>query len=166
MLTRPPFRLLIALAPMIILSLFSFRSAASEDKASDKALGAKARTFEFSYSALVTGLTPGQSARIWIPVPPTNEDQKAKIISKDLPGMEQISSEPKFGNQVLYVEGKADDRGKIPLSVTFRVTRREVRGDTHKPASDMDMLESYLKPDKRVPVGGKSLELIRDRDMP
>jgi len=126
----------------------------------------KHRTLTFTYSATVTGLAPGKSARIWIPVPPTNEDQDAKIISKDLPGKEQISSEPKFGNRVLYLEAKADAQGMIPVSVTFRVNRKEVRGDFHKHPDGMDELGEFLKADKRVPVGGKSLELIRDRDMP
>jgi transglutaminase-like putative cysteine protease len=114
----------------------------------------------------VTGLTPGKTARVWIPLPPSNEDQVAKIIAKDLPGKEQISTEPKFGNQILYVEGKADNQGMIPLSLTFHVNRKEVRGDFHKSPADMKEITDFLKADKKVPVGGKSLELIRDRDMP
>src|SRR5216683_1386976 len=54
----------------------------------------------------------------------------------------------------------------VPLSVTFRVNRKEVRGDFHKQPADVDVLESFLKPDKKVPVGGKSLELIRDKELP
>src|SRR4029077_447126 len=73
-----------------------------------KSTAPKTRTFDFGYSSVVTGLSPGKPARIWLPVPPTNEDQQAKIISKDLPGKEQISSEPKFADQMIYVEGKAD----------------------------------------------------------
>src|SRR5438552_2986157 len=91
-------------------------NSAPEDKVSD-ASPAKTRTFTFTYSATVTGLAPGKSARIWIPVPPTNEDQEVKIESKDLPGVGQIATEPKYGNQILYVEAKADDQGTVPLSV-------------------------------------------------
>jgi hypothetical protein len=126
----------------------------------------KTRSFDFTYSAVVTGLPSGKIARIWLPVPPTNEDQQVKVISKELPAKDTISSESKFGNQMIYIEGKADDKGTIPLSVTFRVTRKEVCGDFHKHADDMEVLDLFLKPDKKVPVGGKSLSLIRDRDMP
>jgi transglutaminase-like putative cysteine protease len=166
MLASTPCRFFFVLSSLIIMPHLAVRSADSitEDKA--KSAGAKQRTFNFTYSAVVTGLTPGKSARIWIPIPPTNEDQEAKIISKELPGTEQIASEPKFGNQILYIEGKADNQGTVPISVTFRITRKEVRGDFHKHPADMDVLESFLKPDKRVPVGGKSLELIKEKDMP
>jgi transglutaminase-like putative cysteine protease len=138
---------------------------ASEDKNSD-ASPAKTRIFTFTYSATVTGLTPGKTARIWIPVPPTNEDQEVKIESKDLPGAEQIGTEPKYGNQILYVEGKADDQGNVPLAITYRVLRREVRGNFHRQLADGDMWETFLRPDARVPVGGKSLELIRGKEIP
>src|SRR5207244_6524081 len=114
-------------------------------------------------SSIVSGLPPSKSARIWLPVPPTNEDQQSKIIAKDLPGKEQTSSEPKFANQMIYVEGKADDKGAIPLSVTFRVTRKEVRGDFRKHADDMEVLDLFLRSDKKVRVGCNSLALIRDR---
>src|SRR5579885_742511 len=93
------------------------------------------RTFLFTYSATVTGLSPGRTARIWLPVPPTNEDQTAEMVSKNLPGTPQVNRESKDANEILYVEGKADEQGKIPLSVTYRITRREVKGDRQKEAS-------------------------------
>src|SRR5438132_14366554 len=116
-------------------------SSAPEEKPSAKASPAKTRTFAFSYSATLTSLDPGKTARIWIPVPPSNEDQEVKIESKDLPGAEQISTEPKYGNQVLYVEGKADNQGTISLAVTYHVQRREVRGDFQRRLNFTDMTE-------------------------
>lgn len=166
MLTRIASRFLMAVVSITVALLVFVRAADSTTEDKVKASGANRRTFSFTYSAVVTGLKPGQGARIWIPVPPTNEDQEVKIISKELPGKEQIASEPKFGNQVLYVEGKADEQGMIPVSITFRVNRKEVRGDFHKHPADMEDLGSFLKADKKVPVGGKSLDLIRERDMP
>ena len=121
---------------------------------------------EITAGLALTGLEPGKTARIWIPVPPSNEDQEVKIESKDLPGAEQISTEPKYGNQVLYVEAKADNQGMISLTVTYRVQRREVRGDLQRQLTVADMSESFLKPDTRVPVGGKSMELIRGKELP
>ena len=166
MFTSTPSRFFFALTSLVIAPLLAVRSADSSAEDKVQASGAKQRTFTFTYSAVVTGLTPGKTARIWSPVPPTNEDQETKIISKELPGTEQIGTDPKFGNQILYVEGKADNQGNVPLSVTFRVNRKEVRGDFHKQPADGDVLESFLKPDKKVPVGGKSLELIRDKELP
>ena len=48
----------------------------------DPEVKAKSRTFEFTYGATVTGLKPEQEARIWLPVPATNEDQEVKIESQ------------------------------------------------------------------------------------
>jgi transglutaminase-like putative cysteine protease len=168
MFTRFHFRFVVAVIAIGLTSLClpGVVISAPDDKTSDNASPAKTRTFTFTYSATVTGLAPGKSARIWIPVPPTNEDQEVKIESKDLPGSGRIATEPKYGNQILYVETKADDQGTVPLSVTYRVLRREVRGDFHRQLADPDMWENFLKPDARVPVGGKSLELIRGKEIP
>jgi len=166
MLIKPYSRFLMALGSASILALAGQVAEAGGPDDAGKSTAPKTRTFDFTYSAVVTGMTSGKTARIWLPVPPTNEDQQAKVISKNLPGKEQMSSEPKFANQMIYVQGKADDKGTIPLSVTFRVTRKEVRGDFQKHADDMEVLDLFLKSDKKVPVGGKSLSLIRDRDIP
>jgi transglutaminase superfamily protein len=158
-------RFLIVLCALAIIVAWSRQVAEAGDDA-DKKSAVKNRTFDFTYSAVINGLSPGKTARIWLPLPPSNEDQQAKIIAKSLPTVEQIAAEPKFGNQIIYLEGKADEKGTIPLSLTFRVTRKEVRGDFHKHADDMEALDLFLKADKKVPVGGKSLSLIRDRDLP
>src|SRR5947209_1364245 len=91
--------------------------------------GARSRTFEFTYAATVTGLEPGQSARIWLPVAPSNDDQDAKVVRKELPAQGRLTREPEYGNRILYLEAKADVHGKVPLKVVYRVTRREVKGE-------------------------------------
>jgi transglutaminase-like putative cysteine protease len=126
----------------------------------------KSRTFEFTYAATVTGLTPSTKARIWLPVPPSTENQDARITDKNLPSEVQQAREPRFGNEILYVAGEANAEGKIPLEVTYKVTRREVKGDRDKNDSDSDRLAMYLKPDAMVPVGGKPLELIKGKELP
>jgi len=133
-------------------------------KSTDKST--KSRTFEFTYGATVTGLPAGTTARIWLPVPSSSEDQDVQIIHRDLPGKERIEKEAKFGNQVLYVEAKADSQGKIPLSVTYRVTRREVRSDHDEKAAAPEKLALFLQPDSYVPIDGKPLELIKDKSLP
>ncbi len=137
-----------------------------KQQASAKTAEPHQRTFLFTYAASVTGLPAGKTARIWLPVPPSNEDQEVKIVSKELPAKDQIARESKFGNRILYVEGKADAQGEIPLAITYRVTRREVRGNVTKQAEDQVKLEDFLKPDARVPISGKPLELIKGKDLP
>src|SRR5438132_8548192 len=126
---------------LVALCLPAAVNSASEDKPSDKTTPPKSRALRFTYSATISGLEPEKSARIWLPVPPSNEDQEVKIESKELPGAEQLSTEPKYGNQILYVEGKADNQGTISLAVTYHVQRREVRGDFQRRLNFTDMTE-------------------------
>jgi transglutaminase-like putative cysteine protease len=125
---------------------------------------AKTRSFLFSYSATITGLEPGTKARIWLPYPPSNQDQDVSVESKDLPGKEKIGKETKYGNEILYVEGTANKDGDIPLTIVYRVTRREVHGETAK--NEKTDLAKFLKPDAKVPIDGKPLELLKDRKLP
>src|SRR2546428_10705269 len=129
---RLSFRCMTVIVTIGLIPFFLTREviSAPEDKPSAKA--SKARTFAFTYSAIVTGLTPGKSARIWLPVPPANEDQDVKTDSKELPGPEQINTEPKYSNQIRYVEAKADDQGMIPLAITYQVQRRGGRRGFHR----------------------------------
>src|SRR5262249_18697784 len=105
---------------------------------------AKARTFLFTYAATLTGLPPGQTGRVWLPVPPTTLDQEVQIVAKDLPGEGQVGREAKYGNQILYVEAKAGPDGKVPLAVTYRVTRREVKGDPRNQLHENEAVAKYL----------------------
>ncbi len=126
----------------------------------------RSRTFLFTYEATVTNLEPGQAARIWLPVPPTNEDQQAAISIQHLPSRISIGQEAKYGNHVLYTEGKASADGTVAVSITYRVQRREVRADSNDDGGEVPELELFLKPDARVPIGGKTLALLEGRNLP
>jgi len=45
----------------------------------------RTREFLFTYGATVTGLKPGQTARVWVPVPPSNEDQRVRMVPREQP---------------------------------------------------------------------------------
>src|SRR5262249_5398114 len=114
----------------------------------------------------VTGLMPGQVARIWLPVPSSNEDQVVAIIRKELPAEGKMGKEAEYGNQVLYVEAKANAEGKVPVAVTYRVQRKEVRADLKNAARDTEDVKRFLQPDVFVPIDGKPLTLLASRDLP
>jgi uncharacterized protein (TIGR03000 family) len=126
----------------------------------------RSRTFLFTYAAVVIGLAPGKVARIWIPVPPSNEEQDVEIVSRQLPAEGQIGTEKKHGNKILFVEAKAGPDGKVPLQVVYRVTRREVKGGVKLTPNEAAQLDQYLQANAKVPVGGKPLELLRDIPVP
>ena len=51
----------------------------------------------------------------------------------------------------------------MPLKVTYRVTRREVKADRSAVPEDAAKLARFLQADAKVPVGGKPLELIKEQ---
>jgi len=126
----------------------------------------RSRTFLFTYAATLTGLPPGKAARIWLPVPPSNDEQQVKIVSEDLPAKGRTAREPKCGNTILYLEAQAGADGVVPLKISYRVTRHEVKADLNKQDEDHGSLAEYLKADARVPISGKPLELIKDKKLP
>jgi transglutaminase-like putative cysteine protease len=110
-------------------------------------------------------LPAGAAVRIWVPVPPSNREQHVEIVSRKLPVQGKIHHEPVFGNRILYLEVEAGEDGAVPLSLVYRVTRREQRGDREgdeEPAA----LDKFLKPNRLVPIDGRPLTLIEDRRFP
>lgn len=84
-----------------------------------------------------------------------------------MPGEGKIGREKQYGNDILYVEARADADGKVPLKLVYKVTRREVKGDGGKDVKESpDQLVRYLKPDARVPITGKPLELLKGVELP
>lgn len=122
------------------------------------------RAFLFTYSAKVTGLEPGQEARIWLPVATTNDDQVVTVVKQSPEG--KITKESKYGNSIYYLQAKAGVDGSLPVSITYRVNRREVRGDANAGTISRAEAELFLKPDAKVPVAGKPLMLLVDKSLP
>ena len=154
-------------AHRLLLPALLLAACAAAGLGADKAPDARSRTFQFTYGATVTGLKPGQTARVWLPVAQSNDDQDASVVARELPAEGKMGRDPEYGNQILYVEAKADADGKIPLKVVYQVTRREVKGDGGKDIQEgADLLARYLKADAKVPIDGKPLELLKGKDVP
>ena len=126
----------------------------------------KSRAFRFTYAATVTELRPGQAARVWLPVPPSNEDQDVSVVTRELPAEGRLGRDPVYHNQILYVEAKANGEGKIPLKMVYRVTRREVKGASKPTKEDAEEVKRLLQADKLVPIGGKPEELLKGKEVP
>jgi uncharacterized protein (TIGR03000 family) len=134
--------------------------------AANRAANPKTRAFLFTYAGTVTGLGPGKEARVWVPLPPTNEHQEVTIESKDLPAELQTGTEEKHGNRIGYFAAKAGADGTVPFAITYRVQRREVNGDGRGKGLTNEEAELFLKPDEKVPIGGKPLTLLAGLDLP
>src|SRR5262249_757088 len=110
---------LFLLAGTIAPSLVALDRPKSDEPKSGKGTNVRSRTFDFTYEATLTDLTPGKTARIWLPVPSASDEQDVSVIKKELPGEEQISQDPKFGNKILYLEAKPNADRTIHLSITY-----------------------------------------------
>lgn len=136
----------------------------------EKSKEPSARTFRFTYEAAVTGLKPGQNASIWLPIATTSPDQKVEVVERRLPRtLDRVETgrEPRYGNEVLFVEARGDEQGQVPLKLVYQVTRYEVSGPKALLADeDAARMARYLEADALVPVTGKPLELLGDRPLP
>src|SRR5262249_24378543 len=127
----------------------------------------KTRTFLFTYSTTITGLSADQTARVWLPVASSNENQEVEIAdTKSLPEGYKINTEPAYGNKVLYAEVKPEKNGNAVLPITYRVKHKEVKGAPAPDVPDTTKIARYLDPDALVPIPGKCLELIKDKPIP
>ena len=126
------------------------------------------RTFEINYTFTVTDL-PGEmgSLRVWVPVPPSNKQQK--LISISVP--EQLSfrevEDPEYGNKFLMFDFNDETGVKTAMAgvpIKFTVVRYAVRPLNEMPqqsAVDQAQLARFLAPDRLVPITGKLAEEAR-----
>jgi hypothetical protein len=66
----------------------------------------------------------------------------------------------------MHVLSRAGDDGTVSLSVTYQVKRREVQAEAKNIELARHEVELFLKPDAKVPVGGKVLALLDGKALP
>ena len=138
--------------------------------ASPESLGVKTEQdeFEFLYRAKLPEITG--DARMWLPLPATDEFQTIEVKTIKAPGQQQILTDSEHGNRVLMLTLGAADSGKM-IELMLDVQRREkasYAGDAPEPGQ-------YLEPESLVPdderfrtiaaevVEGKKTDLVRAR---
>jgi transglutaminase-like putative cysteine protease len=126
----------------------------------------ESRTFQFTYTTTVTGLTPGKTAKVWLPLPPTTPHQEVTAEKQTVPGKSSVGTDPLYGNKMLFVEAVADKDGNLPVTLVFKVVRKEVKGiDNVLKPGPSEKIQRFLQPDKLVPIDGKPLELIKNKQL-
>jgi len=110
--------------------------------------------FSFVYQATLPHMD--KDARMWIPIPSTDDFQTINVTSIDVPGTHQILKDDRFGNQVLFVELSPEDSGS-PILLQFDVERQEksMYADSTIPAA-------YLAPEKLVPNSKKFKDIAAE----
>jgi len=110
--------------------------------------------FSFVYQATLPQME--EDARMWIPIPSSDDFQTINITNIDVPGTHQILKDDQFGNQVLFVELKPTDSG-LPILLQFDVKRQEksMYADTTTP-------ETYLASERLVPNTDKFKDIATE----
>ncbi|MBI4568963.1 MAG: transglutaminase domain-containing protein [Planctomycetes bacterium] len=135
----------------------------SVDAASPRELGVITGVdrFEFRYRADLPDFA--EPARMWLPFPESDEYQNVEIRSIQAPGRREIVRDRDHANRILFLDLTPADGGGV-VEIVFGVERRE-KAANRAPAGDV---ESYLKPDRLVPVGGRfeqiAQEVLKDKD--
>lgn len=123
------------------------------------------RDFLFNYGVVVDGLERNVSARVWVPIPRSDECQTVRIIREDLPGKGTFATETKYGNEILFVDANTGNARELKLNLMFRVTRFSLsKGIGVEPAT-REEASLFVKPDAKVPTDGKPLDLVKGRTL-
>jgi transglutaminase-like putative cysteine protease len=121
----------------------------------------KTRIFRFHYAGAINQVTPGSSARVWIPVASNSHDQSVEIQSIRLPADYSETRETKFGNRLIYFEAVANDQGEIPFHLEYLVRRKELLAGSPEPV-DSETQGAFLRGSSLVPVDASLRKRLLD----
>jgi hypothetical protein len=152
--------------PIIIGRFIAIVACAITAHAAEPAEVLKSRQFRLSYSVKITGLKPAESAKLWMPVPPNNDEQKVFVAEQNLPRPSQQGREKKYASDILFTEAVADAAGQLSARTVYHVTRQEARASNPAMMMDDPLVALFLKPDARVPIDGKPLTLLAGKSLP
>ncbi|MDP8258450.1 MAG: transglutaminase-like domain-containing protein [Candidatus Aadella gelida] len=111
--------------------------------------------FEFFYIAKLPIFT--DVARMWIPLPQTDEFQTVEMTNIDSPKEYRVLDETKHGNKILYFELGPEDSEKT-VDITYKVKRLEKSGYRSK----TEDWQKSLEPDQLVPTNEKFQDIAED----
>lgn len=156
-----------ALWSLLLLVVPVFHLAAQATSNAEK-FSPPARTFHFTYSVTVKDIpSDAKRARVWIPVPPTDQHQIVRVLAVKAPVKTRMTQESQYGNRMMYAEIPSSVGGKAEFTLEYKVTRREYsRGDfaqlkraDQKPAVVPASMTRLIAPDSLIPTDGKIKEL-------
>jgi len=128
------------------------------------AIDSRSARFRFRYHVTVTNLPPNRIADIWVPVATSDKHQSVMIENVALPGPYRETRDGRFGNAIFYFQVAADRDGQVPIAIDYNVQRLEVTPRSGESLTEADRRQ-FLRPNRMVPVGGRPVELLEDRNL-
>ena len=119
------------------------------EQATNDLLGIKEGEDHFSFSYQLTLPEITEAAKIWIPVPQTDNFQQVEIKEIKGPVPHKMLTESYHGNSVLYMELSPEQSGE-KVELLYDVVRQEKH-----PYEDNSETARYLNPNLLMPVGDR-----------
>lgn len=107
------------------------------------------------YGVTIDNLQRGDEVKLWLPVPQSDRHQRIGLLSQDLPGQGGQSSEPKYGNQIIYRSITITDQNQLTAKMRYKVQRNEVVAESAEPKSEALSEHDekiYLSANAKVPI--------------
>ena len=155
------------LSSLLLLS-FPVCQLATQATSNTQKFSPHSRTFRFTYNFTVKDIPSGaKRARVWVPVPQTDQHQTVRILAVKAPVKTRMTQESEYGNRMMYAEIRNPAAGRAEFTLEYKITRREyARGDYAQlertdpgpivvPAS----MNRLIEPDSLIPTDGKIKEL-------
>lgn len=126
------------------------------------------RTFRFTYKFTLKDIPSGaKRVRVWVPVPQTDRHQTVRVLEVTAPGKTRMTTDPEYGNRMMYAEIDNPAANKPEFTFEYEVTRREYsRGDyalleqtDQRPGVVPASMNRFIAPDTLIPTDGKIKEL-------
>lgn len=120
-------------------------------------------SFTFSYQLSLEKIpSEARELEIWIPLPPSDENQVVAKYSITTDLAHETYTDPDFGNSILHFNLEDQIPSQISVRLDFDVSRIEsnlypARRKAGWPASESD-LARFLAPSELVPIGGRIAE--------
>ena len=123
--------------------------------ASNKLLGVIEGKDKFEFHYQVTLPEMEENARMWIPIPQSDNYQNIEMVALETPVEHQMLDEKQFGNTILYMELKPEHSGQ-KVELVYDVERIE-----KEPYEENTSPSRYLNASELMPVGDR-FEMLAD----
>lgn len=111
--------------------------------------------FEFYYDVILPQINaPGE---LWLPLAISNAHQQVKRLTLEAPGEQQILTDAKYGNKILYLKLSPEHSGK-KIHIAYEVLRKEKKP---YPAPQPNPTP-YLMATDLLPTGGRFEQLAQE----
>ena len=123
----------------------------------------RSRRFHLRFGGTIRDIPVGAHVRVWVPIPPSNDDQRVERRAWKLPTCATTAADPVYGNKMLFFEMAGPKSGRITFETDYLVERREVHALTRRetrPSLDPAARKRFLAPNRLVPTTGRPVDVL------